>query len=43
VIDMMIAGFLDKDAVSFEGCKPLRGMNFQKASSVYLSTNQSGE
>lgn len=32
VIEMMIAGFLDEDAVSFEGCKPLAGMNFQKAS-----------
>lgn len=28
VIEMMIAGFLDEDAISFEGCKPLRGMNF---------------
>ena len=30
VIEMMIAGFLDEDAVSFKGCKPLAGMNFQK-------------
>lgn len=30
VIEMMIAGFLDEDAVSFEGCKPLREMNFVK-------------
>ncbi len=28
VIEMMIAGFLEEDAMSFEGCKPLRGMNF---------------
>lgn len=30
VIEMMIAGFLDEDAMSFEGCQPLRGMNFVK-------------
>ena len=30
VMEMMIAGFLDEDAVSFEGCKPLREMNFVK-------------
>ncbi len=30
VIEMMIAGFLDEEAVSFDGCKPLRGMNFVK-------------
>ena len=28
VIEMMIAGFLDEDALTFEGCQPLRGMNF---------------
>lgn len=33
VIEMMVAGFLDEDAVSFEGCKPLRGMNFVKQAS----------
>jgi hypothetical protein len=31
VIEMMIAGFLDEDAISFEGCQPLQGMNFVKA------------
>lgn len=33
VIEMMIAGFLDEDAASFEGCKPLRGMNFVEPTS----------
>jgi hypothetical protein len=33
VIEMMIAGFLDEDAISFEGCQPLRDMNFVKLAS----------
>ncbi|MBD1847761.1 hypothetical protein H6F89_31105 [Cyanobacteria bacterium FACHB-63] len=33
VIEMMIAGFLDEDAMTFEGCKPLRGMDFVKVAS----------
>jgi hypothetical protein len=28
LIEMMIAGFLDEDAISFMNCQPLRGMNF---------------
>ena len=33
VIEMMIAGFLDEDSMSFDGCMPLRGMNFVKVAS----------
>jgi hypothetical protein len=28
VIEMMVAGFLDEDAISFTNCQPLRGRNF---------------
>ncbi|MBE9009410.1 hypothetical protein IQ250_04245 [Pseudanabaenaceae cyanobacterium LEGE 13415] len=28
VLEMMISGFLDEDAISFANCQPLRGMNF---------------
>ncbi|KAM3106179.1 hypothetical protein [Phormidesmis sp. 146-33] len=28
VLEMMIAGFLDEDSISFKKCQPLRGMQF---------------
>jgi hypothetical protein len=28
VLEIMIAGFLDEDAISFTKCQPLRGMQF---------------
>ncbi|MGG6266952.1 hypothetical protein ACQ4M3_30955 [Leptolyngbya sp. AN03gr2] len=28
ILEMMIAGFLDEDAISFANCQPLRGMHF---------------
>lgn len=33
VIEMAIAGFLDEDAISFVGCKPLAGMKFDRKAS----------